>query len=118
MRLSEIQGEEAIEVLADIIEPVSTILADEKVTKIARERKYPKAIAVAMRSYKREILDILAALNQEDPKTYKPPLLSIPKQLLDLANEPEIEELFMQQSQIKTTQPSGSVTENTEEEGQ
>lgn len=115
MKLSEIQGEDAIEVLADIIEPASMIFADEAVAKAGREKKYPKAIAIALKKYKKEVLGILATLEQEDPKTYKPPLLKIPTMLLDLANEPEVQELFTSQSQTEKDEPSGSAMENTEE---
>ena len=93
MKISEIKGEQALEVLEDIIEPVTTILADEEV-KTAASKSRLEVIKVALRKYKPEIIIILALLEGEDPKTYEPSLLSIPKKLIEITDDEDVQALF------------------------
>ena len=69
MRLSDYKGEEALDVLADIIEPMTFILADEEIQKMrkeAAEKKkavpYIKFVTPAIRNHKLEIIQILASI--------------------------------------------------------
>jgi hypothetical protein len=54
------------------------------------------------------MLEILAILNQQDPETYEPNLVEIPKMLLELLNDKELLDLF--QSQAQTTEKTSSVS--------
>jgi len=77
MKLSNIKGERVFDVIADIIEPVATIAADEDAMKLFDAKDKPdeltawqyfverakKAIPVIMRKYKSEICEIMAAIN-------------------------------------------------------
>lgn len=114
MKLSEIKGEHAIEVIALIIEPATEIMTDQEFVEIARKRNIPKAVSVALKNHKRAVLEILAAIDGEDIETYHPSLLSIPAKLLDLFNDPELMALFTPSDQTGATEPSGPLSENTE----
>lgn len=125
MRLSDFKGEEALDVLADIIEPLTYILADAEVQDIrkkAQEEKkavpYIKYIAPAIKNHKPELIQILARLERQTVEEYTAELnlVTLPMQVLDLISDPEIQSLFQSQSQTPVTPlaSSGSVLENTE----
>ena len=98
MKLSDIKGEKALDVLADIIEPISEIMADKEVAKTTRSSKRSKAISLALKNHKAAVIQILAALDGKDVSEYECNLLSLPKQILDIVNDPAVIELFTSQT--------------------
>lgn len=112
MRLSDIKGEEALDMLADLLEPIVEIASDKEIT-ANMGKDNMKAVKVAIKSHKKAITEILAILNRQDPKTYEPNLLELPAMLVDVFNDPELIRLFQSQVQIPQTS-SGLATENTE----
>lgn len=115
MKLSEIKGEKAIEVIAEIIEPASEILADPKVKLAARAKNVPTAAAQALKNHPKAVLRLLAALDGKDPETYKPSIVEIPKKLLELFNDPELASLFTYSDQTEAAESSGPQSENIED---
>lgn len=111
-KLSEIVGEDALDILADLIEPFSAIAQDKQFVLYVRSRQTIKAARLCIKNHKKEILLIMATLEGEDPVTYKPPLLRLPKMLVDLLNDPELVSLF---PSLQTETFSGSAMGNTEE---
>lgn len=98
MKLSEIKGERALDVLADLIDPVAEIICDKEISAILKSGKAPaKAIKLALKNHKRAVLDMMAVIDGEDPATYEPSLFVLPKRLLDLLNDPEVQRLFASQ---------------------
>lgn len=97
MRRSDIQGEAVFDVLADILEPLTTILTDEEV-KQALQSKGPllKAATLIMRKHKAEITRILATLKRQSREEYvrQVNIISLVKDILDLLNDPELQKLF------------------------
>lgn len=88
MKLSEIRGEAAIDVIADIIDPVTEILADDEVKKIAQSDAAELTIAkVILKRQKKAILEIMAILSGEDPKKYQPTAPEILVTLVNLVGE-------------------------------
>lgn len=121
-KLSDIQGVDAIDVIADIIDPVTAILADEELKKLFTQKPRPHVLMLAKAILKRQkeaILEILAYLNGEDPSTFNPSILELPVMLIGLLNELESNEdlrsLFQLQQQKMAGASSGAVTEPTEE---
>lgn len=115
MKLSDIKGEKALDLLVDLIDPVTAIMADEEITAIYRSKK-PKILLVKklIENHKKEVLTILALLNEEDPSTYEPSLIALPIMILDLVNDEELKDLFTSQRQMKGNVSSISAMENTE----
>jgi len=96
-KLSEIKGEEAIDVLAEILVPIVDIWSDEEVKKGYEDKNVAKAVSVALKKYHKEIIGIFATL---DGKTYEEEckainLVSLPADIIELLNEPAIKSLFM-----------------------
>lgn len=116
MKLSEVKGEDTLEVLADIIDPIAMISADEKVKEL-RKSGVPKLVLVKhlLKEHKKEIVEILATINRKPIEEFKEDLTieTLVVMLLELANDPLLAEVFQSQSQNKTS--SGSATESTEE---
>ena len=119
MRLSDYKGEEALDKLADIIEPLTTMLADPELQEIAKQGngamiKYAKPM---LKNHKAEVIEILASLENEPVETYKEKitLLTLPAKLLEFLNDPEVQALFPSQHQnVENSLPTfGAVTENT-----
>lgn len=115
MRLSDIKGERALDVLADILEPAAVIMTDKEFLAHARGGSKLKAAQVVIRNHKKEIIAIMARLNGVEPENYEFNLISLPVQVIQLLNDPEAMILFQLQGQNGANGSSGSATENTEE---
>ena len=113
MNLSEIRGEQALDVLANILDPISKIAVDEKFQKLVKAKDKIGCIQHILRNYKKEILFVMASLDGEDPQSYNPTLPQIPAKLLELLNDPMIKPFFESQGRSQGDASSGSATENT-----
>lgn len=113
-KLSEYRGEEALDVLADLIEPAAEIMRDKEVAAVFREKNAAGAISIALKKHKKAVLSIMARLEGENPDTYAPSVLALPMKLMDILNDPEFASLFTSQGQITEKTNSGSVSVTTE----
>ena len=124
MKLSDYKGEEALDVLADIIEPLSNIITDDEIQDLAKNDKTPVLAMVkpAIKNHKKDLIEILARLENQPVEEYKEKmnLFTLPKQVLELLNDPEVQSLFSSQgkSQVTSLASSSSALESTEAEGQ
>ena len=95
MKLSEIKGEEALDVLADIIEPIAEITADEEFVKLANSNATKaRLIAYTIKNHKGEVIKMLAALEMKKPEEFEFTLLTLPKKLKELFEDEEVMSLF------------------------
>lgn len=115
MRLSELKGEQAVEAMADLMEPLSVLLTDKEVIRLTRENA-PKLqiVRALLKASPKAVIDIIAIINQEDRETYNPNTFEITKCLIDFLNEPEVSSLFFSQKQRAEVTQSGSATEDTQ----
>ena len=116
MKLSEIKGEKAFEVVADILEPISEIAMDAQFMAAFKAGK-PKLMLVKyiLKKQKSALIRILAALDLKTVDEYMETvnLVTLPQQILDMLNDPEVSKLFGLQSQTEKAS-SGSASENIE----
>lgn len=124
MRLSDFKGEEAIEVLGDIIEPLAMIIADKEIQELVKSGKKPapiKFVKPALKNHKKEIIEVLAALNRKPVEEFEQEitLFNLPIMVVDLINDPEAQNLFRSQGQTNVTSSplTGSAMENIAESG-
>lgn len=94
-KLSEIKGEEAIDVLAELLVPITEIAQDEEV-RAGFEKNVAMCASIALKKYKKEVLEMLAVING---KTVEETLgeidvLSLPTYLIEILSEPAIQSLF------------------------
>jgi hypothetical protein len=116
MKLSEYKGDDALELLANILEPASEIIGDAEVKEMFTS-KAPllKVVKVILKNHKREVTEILAYLDGEDPETYEVGFMTLPIKLLQILQDKELLAVFQSQVQITADASSGSAMENTEE---
>lgn len=127
MKLSEYRGDDALEVLAELIEPAVEILADADIAAAWRDKnpnktrgqKQLKAVSIAIKKHKEAVIAILAALDHETPDEYREKInvVTLPKKLLEVLNDKDLRNFFTSQEQTKV-EPSGSASASTEEPGQ
>lgn len=93
-KLSEIKGEEALDVIAEIIEPAAEIFTDENVKKALKSESRIKAAKIILKDHKKAILALMAALEETPVEEYKPTLLALPALIIGVLNDPELQSLF------------------------
>jgi hypothetical protein len=95
MKLSEIKGEQALDVLAEIIEPIAEITADEEFIRLTKSNATKaKIVAYTIRNHKREVIQMLAALELKKPEEFEFTLLTLPQKLKELFDDEEVMSLF------------------------
>lgn len=117
MKLSEIKGEKAIEVFADLLAPVSKILTDEEIVKAFKNEESRVAIIQKMlKKHAKEVIEAMAIIDGTPVEEFKEKVdfLTLPTKLMDFFNDEAVSKLFMSQSQKEDVKPFGSATENTE----
>lgn len=113
MKLSEFKDDAALDLIADIIEPATEILADPAIKEAFGHSKMA-AIKVAIKSHKNAIREIVARLDGKNPEEYHFTALSLPVKLLTLLNDPELQQLFTSSGQMEDVTACSSASENTE----
>ena len=91
MKLSDYKNEDAVEVIADIIEPLSVIFTDEE---IKNEKNRMKAIAKALKKYKKEVIQILARIDGVSVDKYECNALTLPIKVLEVMNDKEVQDFL------------------------
>lgn len=113
-RLLEYENEEALDLLADIIEPAAELFSDKRIAEAWKNDKRTKAVTIAIKHHKKSVLAILAVLEGVPVDEYKCNILTLPKTVLELLNDAELLAFFKSQVQNMEKTVSTPVTENTE----
>lgn len=116
-RLSEIKGEEAIDVMAALMSPASIILSDESVKERMKRKNSTMAevAAYVVKSHKDSVIDMLTILSGKTRNEYveNMSVLSLVQDVIYMFNEPELQELFTGQEQKEDGGHSGPATATT-----
>ena len=114
-KLSDYKGDEAIELWADLLDPLTEILTDEKIKKIVQSGKSKIAIAKEiLRLHKKEAVEILTRIDPE-PIDGLNVIIKLMNLLTEIGEDEEVKGFFAFAEQEQTEkESSGSVTENTE----
>lgn len=119
MKITDFKNEEAIDLLADIIEPVTKILGDKQIATAVKNKVNRLTIAkMALKNHKSEVVEILALCNGCEVKDYTCNIITITKDLLELLNDKELMDFFQSQQQMMANESSMSAMENTMENAQ
>lgn len=113
MRLSEYQGEAALGVLADLIEPAGEIMSDKEIGEAFKKNRF-NAIGLAIKNHKKAVIRIMAVMDGVPVEEYKCNVFTLPVKILEILNDPALVQLFTYQGQTGDAKSSGSVSENTE----
>ena len=115
MTLSEVRGEAALELLADVMEPASVILDDAEVRDAFRVGKNRiRTAAIVLKRHKKEMLEILAAVNMTPIEDYRPNPYEVMKSTISVLSDPGLTDFFGSQVPKKAVESSGPASESTE----
>lgn len=118
-KLSEYKNEEALELLADLMEPVSLIFADAEVVKSFSTKNKLLVAKDIIKRHTHETFQILAILDGVPIEDYECSLFTLPLKLLDILNDAELQSFFKSQGlEMTHEESSGSAMENIEEQNE
>ena len=111
MNLSQYENEDALDLLADMLEPMSAIMGDKTfVAKWQSGKPIMFALSYAMKEHKKSIIQLIAAIHREDPNEYRFTIPSLIKDLTELVSDPVFQTFFPMQGQTDSSTTSGSAT--------
>lgn len=114
-KLSDYKGEEAIELWADLIDPLTTILSDKEFTSGLKGKATLKMASEILKKYSHEAMEILTRIDPE-PIDGMNMLLRLVALLADIGANKEVIAFFGSAEQEKEgSESSGSAMENTED---
>lgn len=114
-KLSEYKNEDALDLLADIIEPATYIFADSQFIVELQKNKL-SAVKYVIKNHKQSVLSILASLEGVPLDEYECNIFTLPVLLIDILNDKELMDFFNSQGLKIEDESSGSVMGNIEEE--
>lgn len=115
-KLSDYKGDEAIELWADLLEPIAKIAGDGEVRKIW-ESGLPKILVAKkiLKMYKKEVTEILLRID-DTPLTGLNIIIRLVNIITEIDDAEELKDFLSLSGQEKTVNVStGSVMENTED---
>lgn len=115
MKITDFKGEEALDLLVNIMEPVTIIFADKAVRDAYKSQPKLLLVKTVVKSHKAEVLEIMAMLNGMSADEYKA-VITIPgliRQMLELINDKELQSFLESQAAETESTASGLPTENT-----
>ena len=119
MKITDFENEKALDALADLLDPLSVILTDKAIKELYQsEPSKLKLVKALLKTHKTEIIQILAILDDTPVEQYKVNILTLPAKLLEILNDPTIQDLFTSQGQKNTETSSGSAMGNIEDGAQ
>lgn len=117
--LRDFQDEQALDLLAEIFEPMVNIMSDNEFLTAFDKGKRLEAVKIAIKNHKEDVMLILASMDGVPVEEYHCNFFTLPVRLIEviteIMKEPELMGFFVPQSGKKSKSASGSVTANTEE---
>lgn len=116
-KLSDHKGEEAIELWADLLEPMTNILGDPKMAKLLKSKKAPLIIAKGiLEAHKKDAVEIMLRIDPT-PIDGLNILTRLVGLVLEFMNNPDMKDFFGSAGQEQTADESfGNATASTKEE--
>ena len=126
MKLSEIKGERAVEVIADLIEPIANIASDKDCSdlfsvkpvkgedaKTTARKHLVKKVPMLLKSHKRDVIQIIATLDGKSIDDMN--LFSITAALIGMVQDEALIELFTSAARsVEETPPIDTCTKQGE----
>lgn len=110
--LSDFHDEQAMDVLIDLIDPISAIYGNKDfVHSVGKDNK--KAVKCLLKENRDDVVSILAVLNETPKEEYHYTVASLVVDCLALLNDKELLRFFISQGQTREKTASGLPTENT-----
>lgn len=114
-KLSDYKDEEAIDLWADLLDPLTVILSDDEIRKVIQSGKSKMEIAkTILKNHKKEASEIMLRIDDTELDGLNI-ILRLIAVLTDIGNNEEIKTFFGFAGQTTEQTSFGSVMENTEE---
>lgn len=115
MKISQLMNEDALDVLADLIEPMTEILSDAEVRDAwnAPNTTRAKVAKIAIKKHKSAIIDALAAIDGVPREEYKCNVLTLPLKVIEILNDKDLISFFGSAGHEKETASFGEATGST-----
>lgn len=114
--LTEIKGDDALDLIADMLEPATEIMSDKEVKTAYYTKNMASAVKVAIKNHKDAVKLILALLNEEDVSTYDASVADVVKSAMQIITDKALQDLFTLPNQKPEDDISGSASESSEGE--
>lgn len=115
MKLSDFKDEEALDVLADLVEPATRIFSNKTLLQAINNGKNKLELAkIAIKANKKEVLEMLTILSGQPKEEFHCNIPNILKQFTELVGDKELLDFFSSVGQMGEVLESKSVSENTE----
>lgn len=94
-KLAEIKGDDALDVLAEILVPITTITNDDEV-KAGFETNVAQSVSIALKKHKKEVEDIMSAVGGKpwDELKEEVTLMTLPATMYEILSDPVVQSLF------------------------
>lgn len=107
-KLSDYRDEEALELLADLLEPFAALFQDKEFRREFEKNNMIRAAALAVKRHKPEIMAILARMEGVDVKEYHCSIATLPLRLIELMQDKELQQVFTSQVETNMSAPSST----------
>lgn len=121
-KISEFKDDEAMDVLVEILEPSANLISNERFKQAIRGDKKKnikpnklEAVKIAITDNRKDVVKIMAVLNETPVEDFHYTLLTLPTMVLQLFNDKELIDFFQYRGEMDSATHSGSVMETTEE---
>lgn len=94
-KLSDYKDAEALDLLANIIEPISEIIADKEISdQLHAGGKLAKAVSIAIKNHREAVFELLAALEGVPVEEYHCTVLTLPAKLIEIFSDEDMASFF------------------------
>lgn len=121
-KISEFKDDEAMDVLVEILEPSANLISNERFKQAIRGDKEKKikpnkleAVKIAITENRKDVVKIMAVLNETPVEEFHYTLLTLPTMVLQLFNDKDLIDFFQYRGEMDLATHSGSAMETTEE---
>lgn len=121
-KLSEFKDDEAMDVLAEVIEPVAELCTDKEFVQLVRGDKSKgikpdriKATQKAITDHRKAVVKIMAVLNETPVEEFHYNIMTLPMMFVKMLNDKELLAFFQYQGETDLETRSGSAMANIEE---
>lgn len=101
MKISDFKNEEALDLLVEIIDPVSKMMTDQAFIAKLKGANKMEAVKIILKDHKSEIIEILAKLNGQKVEEYQGTIITMTVQILEILNDEDLVDFFTSQGMIE-----------------
>lgn len=119
MKFSDFRNGDAIDLLADLLDPIANIASDMEFRKLvmAKNRDRARIAQYLLRNHKNDVMEVLARMNGQTVAEYDANAVQMLTQVMAILNDAEFAQFFQSQGLMNADGSFGSAMANTEETG-